>query len=191
MYLILRNTHLTLSMLVTPFLAIYAVSAFFFAHGALNPSVEVKNDSLITLSARPTDPLDVLRMLEAEHDIYGRILQVETEKGGRFRLTIARSGKRYELLSKSTSREVEMSEFTPNFGGFIQELHLTAGLTDKKGAEKLWGMVLLAVAGAIAVIVVTGFLLWLRRTAEKRTGALFLFSSLAYCGVVLTMIRIG
>ena len=112
--------------------------------------------------------------------------------GGKTSLTFQRAGMRNEIVIDRATGITQNTAFTQNFPGFIVALHTSVGIKDKSLQEKLWGVAVLCVAILIAGIVITGFLIWMRRTGQdKRTGMLFMAMSLLYCICVLTVIRIG
>lgn len=189
MYVLLRNTHLIMGLISIPFLLIYAVSSLFFAHSQLNPYRLHTTEAMVQLPINLSDSAQISRALTSGYGLRGELVDSSRDQNNQLHLTIVRPGKRYDVVVDESTGIARLAESTVNFAGFFGELHVTAGVADGQFPERIWGWLVLGLAICIVFITATGFLLWLRRAPERKTGAIFLLVSLTYCMTILVVIR--
>ncbi len=189
----IRSTHLALSVAVTPFLALYALTSLWMAHPPLNPSSERQEVvELGTLQVSPDDASAIADLLRAEHGLQGRLLAHDLQGPGPWTLTFGRTGEWSQVVLDPGTRQATWTRHHANRPGLLISLHESAGFGEgRSAAERLWGGLVLGVGLALVGIVCTGIPLWWQRRSERRPGAIVLGLSALYAIVVLGAIRFG
>ncbi len=192
MYKLVRNIHLISSLIILPFLFIYAISSVFFAHHFLDffsISEPERNVTQFQLDPLPSTAKEISAILSESHDIRGHLQNHSVNDRGEMSLTISRAGTQYKVLVNTSSGLVTSEEETASTPGFLAELHNTAGFSNKSSEETWWGASIIIVAILLIFAVVSGFVLWAYRSQERRSGLIFLGASLAYCFCVIGVLR--
>ena len=132
-------------------------------------------------------------MLSTDHGVRGELVNSTVDDvAGKTSLTFERAGTRNEVVIENATGMARNTAYTANFSGFMVALHIAAGIEGNMAPESLWGVAVVCVAVLLVGIVVTGFLMWMRRRGkDKRTGVIFMAMSLLYCVVILTAVRLG
>ncbi len=192
MYKLVRNIHLISSLIILPFLLVYAISSVFFAHHFLDffsISEPERNAIQFQLNPLPSTPKEISSALSENHGIRGHLQSHSINSQGEMSLTISRTGTQYKVLVDTSSGMVTSKEETASTPGFLAELHNTAGFSNKTPEETWWGASIIIVAILLVFAVVSGFVLWAYRSQERRSGLIFLGASLAYCFCVISVLR--
>jgi len=190
MYKLYRNIHLAFGLMLTPILLFYAISALLFSHHFLYPSAAETEREMLTLSTLPTSPINLAQHLATEHNIQGKVEFASTDSSGAMAVEIiSKPGISYTVALQPGELIVMVDKHIQNTSGFIKSLHVTAGIKDKHGSEKIWGIAVLITAVFIIFISLSGLLMWIYHLRERRSGIIFLTLSIIYCVTVLSVLR--
>lgn len=191
MYKLIRNIHLVISLIITPFLFIYAISSIFFAHNFLNFLSDETTVEKFVLSSFSANPTELAKQLATTHGIQGDLKSSKVDKSGMIGLYISRPGKQYQIRLDTKSGTVTSEETTPSAFSFTKTLHTTAGFHSDDSGEWWWSVFALIVAVLLLLLLITGLILWTYRIKERKTGVIFLSVSLVYSISLLCVLRLG
>lgn len=189
MYKVSRNIHLVLSLLVTPFLFIYAVSALIYSFPFLNDKTVETSVNTFQMTAMPRDVEDILIVLRNEYGIRGDLEKSVVKGDEKVKLRISRPGTYYEVLIDPQLQMLTIKENFQSVETFLKALHHSSGFESSSVAQKWWGIVVILVAAMIVGIVVTGIILWSYNRKDRKSGLIFMGSSFFFCTVVLAVLR--
>ena len=190
MYKIIRNLHLALGLLVTPFLLIYAISSVFYSHHILDFSTTETTVEEFTLTSGMKNPAEIADILLRKHKIRGTLRSSSISDLGIMKLEVSRPGSFYTIKLDTNSGIVSSEQKTKDAAGFIKALH-QAGFRNKNAVESWWSFAITVVSVLVIFIVITGILLWTYRTKDRLSGGIFLFINIVYCLTVLFVLRLG
>jgi hypothetical protein len=97
MYKLIRNVHLALGLIVTPFLLTYAISAAFYSHHFLNFSSKETKVEKFTLATVSKNPVEMAGLLSKEYGIRGVLRRSSINELGLMELEISRTGHFYKF----------------------------------------------------------------------------------------------
>ena len=187
MYKLIRNLHLALGLVVTPFLLVYAVSAVFYSHHFLDFSsteTTVKEFKLISVS---TNPIEIADLLSKKYNVRGTLRSSYLDDSRLMKLTISRPGNSYKIVVDTDTGNMTIEEKSRDAVGFIASLH-EAGFRTKNADESWWSFAVTIVSVLLIFVVVTGIILWIYCTKDRLSGGVFLCASLVYCVTVLLVL---
>jgi hypothetical protein len=186
-----RTVHLFLGLVATPFILLYALSGVFYAHHSLAPTARETTDIDLTIDSLPSSAEEVARVLSIEFGIRGKLDEVVSRNGSEMQITIHRPGTWYVLTIDQSTGGVTGKVTRVNAAEFVTALHVTAGIADQNFPEALWGVAALIIATCLMGLIVTGFVLWFKRSGARRAGTLFISLSLLYAGTILIFVRLS
>ncbi len=191
MYKLIRNIHLVLGLIISPFLFIYAISGLFFSHHFLDFSSPEKTIEKFTLTSFSTDPAELAKQLSTKHAIHGQLISSKTDNLQALKLVISTTSKQHKVIVNTQTGETTNEVKTLSAFGFIKALHRTAGFPNEITSKWWWGLAVMCVAILLILLLLSGIFLWTYRRQERRTGSIFLGVSLVYCICVLCVLRLG
>lgn len=191
MYKVFRDIHLILSLLITPFLFIYAFSALIFSFPFLNDKAVDNSVETFELATFYGDSTNLLAVLTTEYGVRGELEKSVVDDNGRVELRISRPGTYYEISVDPQTLLLTIKENTQSVETFIKALHHSSGFDSASLAERWWGLAVILVAAILVGIVVSGVILWSYNRRERRSGLTFLGLSFIYCMIVLAVLRFG
>ena len=183
-----HTIHLLASQLIIPFILLFAVSSFLIAHHIFERSPAEKASKEFFIAEPPSSITALQALLAEKHGIRGELTESNAIAGDKIELRLFRPGKSYAITLEQNNGRVIINSETRNFLVLLKDMHVTVGFPEDP-ALWWWGVSVLIVSILMLIITITGLLIWLKRGNEKRTGTKFLVVSLAYCGIVLTVLR--
>lgn len=190
MYNTAKSLHLFFSVVITPFLFFYAISALFFAHGFLDFSSSHLEQNKIVLQSVPDQTGDLLDMLSSEYGVDGRLSSDESLSNGVRRLHIFRPGV-HSTISIAPDGETEIKSRVFNAIGFFKELHSTSGIDGEHASESWWAIAVQVAGISLLGLLISGLIMWAYRSPDRRGGLWFLGVSTLFCIVVIGVLRWG
>lgn len=188
MYPTIRNLHLIFGLLSLPFLIMYAVSAVQMAHGRLFRIVPSVSERRVSMQPGYENARVLARDLMNAHGLKGELNNVQSKPSGMtMRIVVPATvhDVSYDKATGTTNIKTSVSGVL----GMLNRLHHAAGLWPEYRPLKLWGVAVGLVSLALMGLGATGIYMWWKRKQERKAGIILIASNIAYCLILLWLIR--
>lgn len=191
MYRALRNTHLVLGLFGATFFVAYGLSAAQMAYPVYSPrAAQIETDFHVPVDVE-TSPRALARWLSQAHGIEGALQDVEHDTGGGFSFTVARVGTTFEVEFSPQGQSVHVVTKRHGTVGMLNRVHHVTGIDHGYWALDAWGHFLALASLALIGLAISGTMMWFKRHAERRSGAIVFGAGLAWGLSLLVLMRLA
>jgi hypothetical protein len=185
----IRNLHLVVGLLLTPYVLMYGASALLMAHPDWLQETQVTSRREISIGAIQGDRNVVAAAVMRQANLRGG-LQSLREKAGAITFQVVRPGTSYEVEVHLARGHAVIRERRSDLGGFLKRVHHLAGW-HRHVPSGVLALVLLGVSAGMVFMGVSGIYLWYKLRSERTSGWIVLALGLAYSLAALVAIRLG
>ena len=185
-----RNIHLTIGVLTTPFLLMYAFSAVQMAHPKwfkLNRTT-IKTTVAVTAAEAP-DGRALARVLMTRAAVAGEVNRIDITKSG-YRIRVTRPGAVYDIVYDSVASQANVTETKSDTVFVLNRLHHLAGINHQWGWLNAWGWALGLIGVLLFALAITGIYLWFKMHGEFAIGLVLLLISFGYSLALIYSLRV-
>ncbi len=171
-----RNLHLTSSILIIIFTALFLLSGFIMIkHRVFKAPVPVKHTTDLPLTIQfSRDSLVFAKELKKTYKLHGRIEKPVKLNDGRWRFIYSRPANTQVAFVNASRDSVQIVQtVTHNYTPVLSRLHHLRGF---RGGWKyaVWGILYDAAALSFIVFALTGILMWYKMKNRLKAGWIFL-----------------
>jgi len=206
LYLITRDLHLYVGLIISPFILLFAVSVFFLVHGPPNRAMPVQSDESRTATGVtiPTGAarlqgrarVEALRPVLDSLGVNGEVDFIRhVAREHRLVIPVRVPGRETTVTLDYEQGTAIVSSRTQPFSDALVYLHKTPGPhnVDVRGNSpfmRLWRVLADATVYLLMFTTISGFYLWISLRAERRVGiALLLAGGCSFFGLVYVIAR--
>lgn len=174
------------------YLLVFGVTSLGFNHPGWIPrsvGAPVEWEKTLVIPATPDD-LKLGEAVQQQLDLIGWVLPWNLERmpSGDLRFEIERPGRKYRVTTDRAAARVRVEESRTGPASILHFLHGSAGGVPGTRVLDLWGAYTDVTTGLVLFLAVSGVVLWLKRSRDRRLAALLLLTSLGASACLMTWI---
>jgi hypothetical protein len=185
----MRNLHLLIGLLVTPFVLVYGISAIGMSHPTWLPKAHSTTERVVAVDPGEKNPRTMAEALQRREELRGALRSLRDDDG-LVTFRVVRPGATYDIEVDRTAGTAAIRSRVSNFIGFLDRVHRIAGWHDHLPSGLL-AFTLLGVSVALLFLGASGVYLWYVLIAERRAGWIALVVGLVYSLTLLVAIRLA
>lgn len=198
-----RRLHFYLGLYFLFFIWLFALTGLLLNHGSWKfaefwPNRKVATDERAFQPPAAAAPLDQARDLMHQFAITGEIQWLTTRPDpNRFEFRVSRPGTNFEIQADLKTSRAKIQRTELNAWGVMHTLHTFTGvrLGDAKNQRDwilttVWALAMDAVATGLAVMVLSGIVLWLALPGKRLGGIVALVAGVLVCGWFVIGLRL-
>jgi len=192
LFRLMRNTHLTLALVVFFMAAIFAVSSVVIIYRPMLPASqpEEQTRTVSVPAAEAETPRALALHLMRTEGLRGDLRQIsEDEDAIGFLMTRPGTEARVDYSRATGEARVQTRRFS--FRETLVQLHVNHGLWHEFLPSNVWALLSLLASIGLFLLGASGIYLWFKMYNERRVGIVLLVLGLGYGFATLILTRIG